>query len=380
MLLSQLSECVEKRRGEGLLRQLTVSQPGLVDFCSNDYLGLARCTQLAAMIEEEYKEQHSLCGSTGSRLLTGNCSYYEQVEKELAVIYRGESALLANSGFDMNIGLFAALPQPGDYVVYDELMHNSAREGMKLSRGTSISFKHNDVRDLKTKLEALGPANIIVAVESVYSMDGHCAPLEEIVSICDQFNANLVVDEAHGVGVFGAQGEGLVVKLNLESKVFCRVYTFGKAPGVHGAVLVGPKALRDYMINYCKPLIYSTSLPMHSVCSIRASHERMRTECLLRQRHLYLLVQHFTDYIRNSPTLSINALDSPSAIQGVIVPGNEKVVRVSNFLKAKGWNVLPIRSPTVPKNSERLRIILHFHNSIDQLNGLLRHLEEALCT
>eukprot|EP00514_Thraustochytrium_sp_LLF1b_P000314 CAMPEP_0184512202 /NCGR_PEP_ID=MMETSP0198_2-20121128/2752_1 /TAXON_ID=1112570 /ORGANISM="Thraustochytrium sp., Strain LLF1b" /LENGTH=410 /DNA_ID=CAMNT_0026902205 /DNA_START=72 /DNA_END=1304 /DNA_ORIENTATION=+ len=380
-MAASLLRPLEARREKGLDRKLSLpAGQASVDFCSNDYLGLARSASVsqAVKIELERVEQKygPSLGSTGSRLLSGNSVYYEEVERLVTSFYGGEAGLLFNSGFDLNLGLMASLPQPGDVVVFDELMHSSVREGLKLSRGTSQLFKHNDVTDLERVLTDLKTSskvqgNIIVVVESVYSMDGHCAPLVEICDLCDTFNACVVVDEAHGIGVFGPCGKGLVPQLKLEDRVFCRVCTFGKAPGGHGAVLLGPSVLCDYMINYCRPLIYSTSLPTHTLATIKVVHEELERTGDERQAKLRALVDQFCSGLRNEKALLARSLTSSSAIQGFIVPGNRQVVAFCTELCQAGYTVKPIRSPTVPRGTERVRIILHAHNSTEEVAGLL---------
>lgn len=392
-LLGCLTGALERRAASGLLRAVRVSaspasgSPGLearearVDFASNDYMSLAGSATLEEEIDAEVARMRGAraqvrVGSTGSRLLTGTDAYYDEVEQALCAHYGGESALLFNSGYDCNLGLLASLPQPGDVVLFDELMHNSVREGLKLARGSSRPFKHNDVADLRASVEAVRAdagfaGNVIVSVESVYSMDGHVAPLAEMAALCQELGCSLVVDEAHGVGVFGEHGRGLVAHLGLQQLVFCCVFTFGKALGAHGAVLVGPKALREYMVNYCRPLIYSTSLPAHSLATARAAHTFMAREAAELQRKLHALVEVFQGRVQGDPALRAVSLASPSAIQGVIVPGNENVVRVAAALRAQGFDLLPIRSPTVPKGTERIRVILHAHNTADEVHKLL---------
>lgn len=386
-LLEQLEATLQARREKGLLREIKGFQAKRewVDFSSNDYLGFAQSQDLEKAIEAEMKrlksvEPQRVLGSTGSRLLTGDNPYYQQVEAFVGSFYQGESGLLFNSGYDLNLGLFACVPQPGDVILFDELMHNSVREGLKLSRASSRAFRHNDCDDLQRQCEELlsegSPfnGNIIVSVESVYSMDGHCAPLERLCQVCEKYGASLIVDEAHGVGVFGPEGRGLVAELGLSNRVFCRVCTFGKAPGVHGAALIGPKTLREYMANYCRPLIYSTSLPTHSLAAIKCSHELLLAQGAQRQRDLHKLVQVFKDGLAATQSLAERSLTSPSAIQGVILPGNEQVSRACAQLQHRGFRVMPIRSPTVPKGSERIRIILHCHNSPEQVSDLVRAL------
>merc|ERR1719336_1798787 len=208
----------------------------------------------------------------------------------LADFHNAEAALIFNSGFDLNLGLYASVPQTGDIVIFDELVHSSIHEGIKLSRAAkAISFRHNDADDLRRALgdAVRGPegsgGNLILAVESVYSMDGHCAPLDEFCDLADEFGAAVIVDEAHGTGVFGAAGAGWAAELGVERRIFCRVHTFGKALGIHGAVVVGPHVLREYLINYAKPLVYSTSLPAHSLISIRCAYAFLKRTAAERQ-------------------------------------------------------------------------------------------------
>ena len=381
-----LQELVERRRDRGLLRKLTVNQG--IDFCSNDYLGFARSKDLAMQIEAEVarlaKAGSSVIGSTGSRLLSGNSAYSETLEAEIASFHNAEAALIFNSGFDANVGLFASVPQPGDVVFYDELIHQSVREGLKLSRGSSRQFRHNDVGALQEAIaQCLSSSsgskrpNIIVAVESVYSMDGHLAPLEDFCQVVNSCGGSLIVDEAHGTGVYGVQGRGLVSELGLESQIFCRVHTFGKALGAHGATVVGPKVLREYLINYAWPLVYSTSLPLHSLVSIRCAYAFLRQQAEERQQVLRQLIETFQTRLARLPAEMV--LDSPSPIQGIIVPGNLECVRVANLLRQR-FDVLPIRSPTVPAGKERLRIILHAHNSQEEINALMDAVETAIHT
>lgn len=305
----------------------------------------------------------------------------------LARFHDAESALLFNSGFDLNLGLYASMPQPGDIVVFDELVHSSIHEGLRLSRARSVAFRHNDAGDLRRQLNMAiaerdtarpsgGKPSIIIAVESVYSMDGDCAPLAEFCDAADEVGAAVVVDEAHGTGVFGREGRGWVAELGLEHRVFCRVHTFGKALGVHGAAVLGPQVLREYLINYARPLIYSTSLPTHSLVSVRCAYALMQREATQRQRQLQRLLAAF--HRRSARLPPGRALASPSPIQAVVVPGNDACVAAAQLLQRRGFAVLPIRSPTVPAGSERLRIILHCHNTCEQVDALMDAIEDVL--
>ena len=225
---------LKQRTEENNFRSLKVVD-GLVDFYSNDYLGFARNENLKKNVAAELKSHPGFSlGSTGSRLLSGNNSYVESLEKILAEFYHAESALLFNSGFAANYGLISTLPYKGDTIIYDELVHASIHDGMRSGKANRVAFIHNDLHDLGRKLEAATGLKYVV-IESVYSMDGDFAPLKEIADLCEKHKAGLIVDEAHAVGLFGEKGEGLAVELAVQNKCLARVSTFGKAIGAHGA-------------------------------------------------------------------------------------------------------------------------------------------------
>jgi 8-amino-7-oxononanoate synthase len=263
------------------LRTLKIPS-GLIDLCSNDYLGFAGSGELLAMIEQfPVPPGQSRLGSRGSRLLAGNSSFIEETEKFIAVFHRAVAGLIFNSGYDANVGFFSCVPQRNDVVLYDELIHASVHDGMRMSKAETLSFSHNDTSDLASKLEAVRNqdrfANVFVAVESLYSMDGDEAALEEMSGLCEQYSAKLIVDEAHATGVIGNRGEGLVNSLGLEQKTFARLHTFGKALGCHGAIILGSETLRNYLVNFARSFIYSTALPYHAIVSVRCAYELLPT-------------------------------------------------------------------------------------------------------
>ncbi|KAI8615345.1 putative 8-amino-7-oxononanoate synthase [Chytriomyces sp. MP71] len=394
-LESALASALARRRATGLLRSLTVSPSASVDFSSNDYLGLARSPALHARFKAALNaEQQPLCGSTGSRLLTGNNSTATELEAFLAAFHRAPSALLFNSGYDANVGLLSTVAVPGSVVLYDELVHASVHDGMRRARKSVVldSFRHNCLQDLERRVwthvermmgdSTIKPAGILIVAESIYSMDGDVAPLKEIVALMESVHARvgdraggiyLIVDEAHSTGVCGKQGRGLVCELGLESKVFARLHTFGKAVGAHGAVILGSETLREYLINYARPLIYSTSLSFHSLLAIKCAYEVMIKEADQLQEKLTDLIQVFRQHVNTLPD-GIQTVESTTAIQGIIVPGNKRVSDVCKHLQQRGLDVRPIRSPTVPKGAERLRICLHAHNSVAEIEGLFREI------
>ena len=386
-LTQALEETLATRSDRGLLRSLVhdsskVENPDLVDFSSNDYLGFARSEELDEMVEaamaEKRKNKRRTLGAGGSRLLTGDSIEAQELERYLAEFHDAEAALLFNSGFDANLSVMAALPQPGSVVLFDELVHNSCREGIRMCRAKATKqFKHNDVEDLRSCLKEFRATNemVIVVIESVYSMDGHIAPLKEMLDVTDEYGAYMVVDEAHGTGVYGKGGRGLTQHLNEQHRVYARVHTFGKAVGAHGAVVVGPKVMRSYLINYARPLIYSTSLPMHSLVTIKCAYELMERTADAKQERLSHIIDLFQSL---AVQRGLEIAESPSPIQAVIIRGNERVVRCSRAINAAGYQVFPIRAPTVPAGEERIRIVLHSYNSDRDVQGLIGAITDAL--
>ncbi|MVT08257.1 aminotransferase class I/II-fold pyridoxal phosphate-dependent enzyme [Chitinophaga tropicalis] len=358
-LLQQL----QQRHEQHAFRQLRLPGAGTVDFCSNDYLGLARSTAMQEATHALLQERPYMHGSTGSRLLAGNYAWIEEAENMLAAFHRSPAALIYNSGYDANLGLFSAVPQKGDTVIYDQLIHASIRDGIRLSRAQAFSFLHNDVEDLGKKLlHATG--NVFVAVESVYSMDGDMAPLAAIADLCEKNGAHLVVDEAHATGVVGVKGEGLVQQLQIQEQCFARVHTFGKAVGCHGAVVLGSTHLRDYLVNFSRSFIYTTALPATAIAAIIASYELFPYMDSARE-HLSGLIARFRKGVS-----SLDTLPSETPIQVVLSPGNEKTRTLAAMLQSSGLDVRPILHPTVPRGKERLRIVLHSFNTIEEVDRL----------
>ena len=362
---SYMRDALLKRERDGRRRALRLSR-ALVDFCSNDYLGFARSLELGRELAGRFDSSApSGLGSTGSRLISGQSALFEKLETKIAAFHRAEAALIFNSGYDANLGLLACLPQRGDTVIYDELCHASLRDGTRLSFAAAFGFRHNCMQALRAKL---GRANgrTFVVVESLYSMDGDFAPMAELVPLCREFGAALIVDEAHASGVCGPMGEGRVVEMGAERGVFARVHTFGKALGTHGAAVLGSALLKDYLVNFCRPFIYTTALPPHSLESIDAAYDRLpRSESA--RSDLCRLIRVFKD---RSQSFRGALLPSESAIQSVVIPGNDRVRAASEYLQSCGFDVRAILSPTVPKDKERLRICLHAFNSEDEVGSL----------
>ena len=233
-----LMQKLTARKEENALRSLWVNDH-LIDFCSNDYLGLAKSPSQ----DIGFLSAAANWGATGSRLISGHSKAAVELEQFLAQFHQAEAALVYTSGYQANLGLLSCLTTRHDTLIYDQLIHASLREGIQLANGQAFNFRHNDLDDLRDKLERAKGRKLVI-VESIYSMDGDAAPLEEMISICKSLGAELLVDEAHATGVFGNEGQGLVQALGLADQVWARVHTFGKAIGAHGAVVVGSAVLR----------------------------------------------------------------------------------------------------------------------------------------
>jgi 8-amino-7-oxononanoate synthase len=301
-----------------------------------------------------------------------------------------EATLLFNSGYAANVGLLSCLPQANDVALYDELVHNSIHEGLRLSRAypnnNTVAFRHNDMADLEAKLQEYVPSPngsqrcVYVIVESVYSMDGDIAPLIEMTRLCERYGAYVIVDEAHSVGVYGPQGSGLVRELGLDvtsSRVLCCcTFSLGKALGCHGALICGSRLLIDYLVNYARSFIYTTAFPFEQLVTVQCAHE-LCARADDRRRAAKELAQYFKRRVQESPHIPGDALlPSDALIQGVVFSGNHAVLDAVSKLGAMGVRAFAIRSPVVPKGTERFRIMIHSHNTPQEVDRLISALEK----
>lgn len=371
-----LINALQDRQSSGLLRSLS-SLEGLVDFCSNDYLGLAKDKGLANQIAADQVAWQAmqdatvpLNGSSGSRLISGNHPYMESFEKQCAKLHRAEAALLFGSGFEANLGLIAALAQKEHVIFCDKLLHASLIDGLRLAPAERRIFKHNDLADLIHLLEQY-PTDTVkwVVVESVYSMDGDMAPLQELIELKQKYSFELIVDEAHAGGVYGPHGAGLCVELGIENEIFARVVTFGKAWGNAGAVVLGSEVLRSYLINFARPFIYSTAPSPHHVLSLQTTLSVV-AQAETQRRVLKETIKYFKSLQKSSAWGA-----SQTAIQTFFVPGNEAVRAVAQKVQEAGFAVKPIVYPTVPKGKERIRITLTANTSHADIQTLIHTLE-----
>lgn len=301
-------------------------------------------------------------GSTGSRLISGNSDLAETLEAEIASFHKAEAALLYNSGYDANLGLLSCVAGKNDLILSDELIHASLYDGIRLSYAKHFKFRHNDLHHLGELIARHKDMyeHIYVVVESIYSMDGDAAPLKEMTTLCKAHAVFLIVDEAHAIGVCGKSGRGLCE--GNEEDFFARIYTYGKAMGCHGAAVVGSRALRDYLVNFSRPFIYTTALPFHSLARIKAAYQLLKEET--RMQNLKGIISAFNTIEKT------NFIKSESAIHCRIVPGNEEAERMQDLLADHGFHVKAIKSPTVKAGSERLRISLHAFNTKEEIAAL----------
>ena len=368
----KVAKSLETRKQANAFRRLA-NGTSLIDFSSNDYLGIASS-------EKVFWESHDILlknnmlrnGATGSRLLSGNHELYDMAEKAIARFHEAEAALIFNSGYDANVGVFSSIPKREDIILYDELVHASIRDGISMGKAKAYKYRHNDLSDLKRiakkAISSNKNAEVFVVTEAVFSMDGDSPNLEEILSFAEENGFFLIVDEAHSVGVEGKNGKGKVQKMAFQNRIFARIVTFGKAIGAHGAAVLGSEQLKDYLINFARSFIYTTALPPHALASVMASYQYLQNSSEVEK--LQNLIKFFKAEV-SKMALEKLFLESHSAIQCCIIPGNENVKAVSERLKKEGFDVKAILSPTVSSGKERLRICLHSFNSEEEISRLL---------
>lgn len=365
-MLQQLTN----RQAAHTFRQLT-DKAHLIDFASNDYLGLARKPEMYTKTLA-YAEQWKGNSSTGSRLISGNSKLIEALEEEIASFHQAATGLIFNSGYDANVGIFSCLPQRGDTIISDELIHASIIDGIRLSKANRLIFKHNDLDSLDDCLKK-AKGVIYIAIESLYSMDGDFAPMSQIVALATKYGANIIVDEAHATGVIGNKGAGLVQKLGLEKEVFARIHTFGKALAAHGAIILGSKTLKSYLINHARSFIYTTALPPHSFAAIKASYEifpQMNQE----REQLYALQHYFHQYLNNNNNSYHSNSQIHSPIQSILIKEGVQAKKIAKKIERDNFYAKAIVYPTVATGQERIRICLHAFNQKKEIKSLFENI------
>ncbi|MBY0386358.1 8-amino-7-oxononanoate synthase [bacterium] len=361
---------LQEREEKHLTRYL--QEPSGVDFCSNDYLSFASDVVLQKKIYENLKGVSS--GSTSSRLIRGNQTSIQELEYQLAKWSSREAAIFFPSGYQANVAVLSTLLDETTLVFSDEFNHASIVDGIRLSKSEKIIFTHNDLQDLEQKLVSnKAHKNKIVVVESLYSMGGDRSPLKDLVRLCQKNGAELIVDEAHATGVFGA---GLVQRQSLESQVLLTVHCAGKALGVSGAWIACDQLLKDYFINFCRPFIYSTAPSPLVVSALMTSLEYWQTVgadraelCLEKAMGLKEQLEKFLD----APIIKG---DGP--ILFVELGENSEALSWAQYLQSCELDVRAIRHPTVPENKAGLRISIHANQSPEDIKKLLRAFKEKV--
>jgi len=346
-----------------------------LDFSSNDYLGLANSPKLARAAEDAIARGVPV-GAGGSRLLRGNHPEHEALEAEAAAFFGAEAALYFGGGFSANAALFATLPERGDLIVHDALIHASVHDGMRASRAEHVAATHNDAGAFDDAIRAWRAAGATgrawIAIESLYSMDGDCAPLVDLMTIAGRHDAMLVVDEAHATGALGPGGRGLGADFEGRDNVIS-LHTCGKALGVMGALVLGPRVYRDFLVNRCRPFIYATAPSPLLAALVRASLALIRSEP---RRRVDLAARVALAGRELQAHCGIAA--SGTHIQPVIVGADAKAIALAAALQTRGFDVRAVRPPTVPEGTARLRIAHTLNVTDDDLRGMIGALAEEL--
>lgn len=352
---SGLLTAMGKFQKQDRLRSLQPMLTGMIDFTSNDYLGIRVKPVLL---------NHSILtsGSGGSRLLGGNTPAHEAVEAFAAEWLQADSALLFNSGYDANLGVLSSIPGKNDTIIYDERCHASLKDGIRLS--LAKKFPYRSIQDLSNKLSRV-EGDVYIVTEALYSMDGDWCPLEEIIQLKkSRKNTWIILDESHSTGIIGLEGSGLANELNQSEHILIRIHTFGKACGIAGAAVLAPMPIRNYLINYARTFIYTTAMPPFLAENILENLKITRQAESERQQ-LNSKIKFWN---------KISGKDFNSPIIPWIISGNTKCKEISRQLQHKGFDVRAILSPSVAEGKERIRIILHVFNTENDMLSLYENL------
>lgn len=359
------------RRG----RRRALAAASGIDFSSNDYLALARSPELREAARSAIAREVSI-GSGGSRLLRGNDREHEAIEAEAAAFFGAESALFFGGGFLANLALFSTLPQRGDLVVYDALIHASVHDGMRLGKAEQAEARHNDAQAFEDAIKAWratgGTGMPWIVVESLYSMDGDRAPLDDLIAIANRHDGVLVIDEAHATGVLGPMGRGLGAALEGRANVVA-LHTCGKALGAMGALVTGPRILCDYLVNRSRPFIYATAPSPLVTAIVRAALLICRFDAARREKLASLVA--FAGQ-RLSATCALTP--SGTHIQPLIVGSDERATRLAAAMQKRGFDIRAVRPPTVPEGTARLRVMLTLNVDEAQVAAMAEALGEEL--
>lgn len=378
-----LQEALDERRQQHLYRQrsnlnsrcaatIMVDGKSQHNFCSNDYLGLAGHPDIAKALQQGADKYGT--GSGASHLISGHSQAHEQLEQELAEFTGRPRVLLFSAGYMANMGVISALVGRRDLVLQDRLNHASLLDGGLLSRADLQRYKHANTEDLAARLSASNAERKLVVTDGVFSMDGDLPPLESMAVVTNQHQGWLMVDDAHGFGVLGKHGGGLIEALDLSiEQVPILVGTLGKAFGTFGAFVAGSEALIETLIQFSRSYIYTTALPPAVAVASSASLKILQAESWRREK-LVSLVSRFR---LGAKQIGLDLMDSQTPIQPVQINNDQRVMEINQQLRAKGFMVGAIRPPTVPAGSGRLRICLSATHTEDQIDQLLEALESV---
>ncbi|HII3708436.1 TPA: 8-amino-7-oxononanoate synthase [Pasteurella multocida] len=347
----------------------------MLNMSSNDYLGLANNEALRQAFFTQYQDQLPALTSSSSRLLTGSFPIYDELESLMAQAFGRESALLFNSGYHANIGILPALADKKTLIVADKLVHASMIDGIRLAQCEFVRFRHHDYAHLEQILQKNDRIfeRIIVVTESVFSMDGDCADLTQLVALKQRYpQVMLYVDEAHAIGVLGEKGLGLAEQQGCINQIDILVGTFGKALGSMGAYVICDQVIRDYLVNKMRPLIFSTALPPFNVAWTHFVFQQL-PHLQAERAYLAQLSQHLRQAI-------VDIFQVPMPSESCIVPyilgDNELTVRTAQRLQQQGYYCLPIRPPTVPKGTSRIRFSLTADMQVAEVEQFIACLQE----
>lgn len=381
-MINQLKIELSERAEAGLQRQrrllqspqsahLVADGEPLLSFASNDYLGLANHPALIDAFKAAAVEAG--VGAGASHLITGHHQFHHQAEQSLADFIGLPAGLLFSTGYMANMGIVAALMGRDDAIFADKLNHASLNDAALLSRATLHRYAHQDLAKLEKLLKQSTSNRKLVVVDAVFSMDGDFAPVPELLVLCEQYDAYLLLDDAHGFGVLGKQGRGILDYFNVQSSRVIYMATLGKAAGVAGAFVGADATIIDYLIQSAKTYIYTTASPPALAAALVKSVEVMRTD-VERHQHLQSLIYLFRSELKLKKW---QLMPSITAIQPVLVGSNQAALNLSQFLLARGILVPAIRPPTVPKDTARLRVSISAAHSVEDFRQLIDALHEA---
>jgi 8-amino-7-oxononanoate synthase len=381
MPFSTLQSELNERASLGLLRQrrmlqspqaphIMVDGKSYLSFCSNDYLGLANHPRLIAALQQG-AQQHGV-GAGAAHLVSGHGTTHHQLEHELAAFVGKPAALLFSTGYMANLGVVQALVGRDDMVFADKFNHASLNDAMLLSRATVKRYRHNDMAHLAQLLEQARSGRKLVITDAVFSMDGDLAPLPELLALCEQNDAWLLMDDAHGFGVLGAQGRGSLAHFGIASERVICMATLGKAAGVFGAFIAAEQVVIDTLVNHAHSYVYTTATPPALASALLESLQQIANGDGLRG-HLQLLIAQLRSGLRGLPW---SVMPSATAIQPLLVGGNQATLNLSDGLRERGIWVAAIRPPTVPQGTARLRITVSAAHGAADVTRLIETLHE----